>query len=151
VPALELPPTTDSVPEARRFVRSHLVDEAVDVDTAVLLVSEVVTNAVLHARTLVIVSLRQLDEVVRISVIDRSPVRPRIHAFSSTSATGRGLRLLDRLAARWGVDPDPDGSGGKAVWFEVGPPSDAAWADVTFDEAFDEADPWVVEGVSGEL
>ena len=48
---LRLPPTTDSVPVARRFVRSRLTQRDVDVDTAVLLVSEVVTNAVLHART----------------------------------------------------------------------------------------------------
>jgi anti-sigma regulatory factor (Ser/Thr protein kinase) len=132
VNVLELPPTTDSVPVARRFVRARLVEGATDVDTATLLVSEVVTNAILHARTTVRVTVEVADEFVRIAVRDGSPVQPRVHSFSSTSATGRGLRLLDRLARRWGVYSDP-ATGGKVVWFEVGEPSTAGWAEVSED------------------
>jgi len=130
VNVLDLPPTTDSVPMARRFVRARLVDGAVDVDAAALLVSEVVTNAILHARTTVTLSVDVADEVVRIAVRDGSPVRPRPHAFAPTSATGRGLQLLDRLARRWGVDADPV-TGGKIVWFEMGEPTESVWGDVS--------------------
>ena len=126
---LDLPPTTASVPVARRFVRSRLVDGATDVDTAALLVSEVVTNAILHARTTVTLTVDVDDDVVRITVRDGSPARPQLHAFAPTSTTGRGLRLLDRLARRWGVDADPV-TGGKIVWFEVGEPAEQVWGDV---------------------
>ena len=129
---LDLPPTTDSVPVARRFVRARLVDGPTDVDTATLLVSEVVTNAILHARTTVTLTLEVVGDLVRITVRDGSPVQPRIHSFSPTSATGRGLRLLDRLAKRWGVTADPT-TGGKVVWFEIGEPSTAVWGEFSED------------------
>jgi anti-sigma regulatory factor (Ser/Thr protein kinase) len=130
VNVLDLPPTTDSVPVARRFVRARLSDGVSDVDTATLLVSEVVTNAILHARTTVRVTVEVADDLVRIAVRDGSPVQPRIHSFSATSATGRGLRLLDRLAKRWGVYADP-ATGGKVVWFEVGEPETSDWDEVS--------------------
>ena len=134
---LDLPPTTASVPVARRFVRARLVEDAAsaadgraDVDSATLLVSEDVTNAILHARIAVTLTVDVGEDVVRITVRDGSPVQPRVHAFAPTSATGRGLLLLDRLAKRWGVEPDPV-TGGKVVWFEVGEPSLAAWGEVS--------------------
>jgi anti-sigma regulatory factor (Ser/Thr protein kinase) len=142
VNVLDLPPTTDSVPAARRFVRARLIDGTSDVETATLLVSEVVTNAVLHARTAITLTVEELDAVARIAVRDGSPVQPRLHAFSPTSATGRGLRLLDQLSTRWGVDADP-ATGGKVVWFEVGEASDTAWGDLTSD--------WFSEEFTGEL
>lgn len=140
--ALELPPTTDSVPLARRFARSALRESTWDVDTVVLLVSEVVTNAVLHARSAIVVRVEDRRDVVRVEVQDGSPVPPRMHHFARSSATGRGLRLLDRLAAAWGVSSDAPG-GGKVVWFEVGAPSEAMW------ESY--ADDLLAEGVHGEL
>jgi anti-sigma regulatory factor (Ser/Thr protein kinase) len=140
VNVLDLPPTTASVPVARRFVRARLLngaaeaagaaDGSADVDIVTLLVSEVVTNAVLHARSTVTLTVDVAEEGVRISVRDGSPVRPRMHPFAPTSATGRGMLLLDRLAKRWGVDADPV-TGGKVVWFEVGGPSTAAWGEVS--------------------
>jgi anti-sigma regulatory factor (Ser/Thr protein kinase) len=143
VTALELPPTTDSVPLARRFVRQLLADgdSAADVDTASLLVTEIVTNAVLHARTPVTVTVEGSSDLVRVEVHDGSPLHPRIHAFSATSATGRGLRLLDKLARRWGVEPDAD-SGGKVVWFEVGAATDDMWT--MFEDA------WLTEGAAND-
>jgi anti-sigma regulatory factor (Ser/Thr protein kinase) len=66
VNVLDLPPTTASVPVARRFVRARLEDGAAegvaDVDTATLLVSEVVTNAVLHARSAVTLTVDVADD-----------------------------------------------------------------------------------------
>ncbi|MDQ1628505.1 MAG: hypothetical protein QOI54_2249 [Actinomycetota bacterium] len=138
---LELPPSTESVPAARRFVRAQLSSAHVDVDTAALLVSEVVTNAVLHARTALTLSVGEIGTVAHIEVADGSPRRPRLHAFSPTSGTGRGLRMLDQLAERWGVKVDPV-TGGKVVWFDVGEPSEEAWADGSHD--------WLAEGVLDE-
>lgn len=122
---LELPPTTDSVPLARRFARSTLRGTSCDVDTVLLLVSEVVTNAVLHARSDFRLVVEDRGEVARVEVHDASPVPPRMHHFRPASGTGRGLRLLDRLSVTWGVAPVAPG--GKVVWFEVGSPSDAMW------------------------
>lgn len=139
--ALDLPPSTDSVPAARRFVREELRGTDVDVDTALLLVSEVVTNAVLHARSSVRVVVEPDAALARIEVHDGSPVPPRRHSFSTLSATGRGLRLLEQLALGWGVEP---GNDGKVVWFEVGPPSEDVWA-TSFD-----VDGLMAEGVPGE-
>ena len=110
---------------ARQFARSAARDTGADVDTLVLLVSEVVTNAVLHARSDIRLDVRTSRELVRVEVHDLSPVVPRVHHFRLTSGTGRGLRMLEQLAQRWGVAIDP--RGGKVVWFEVGAPDASAW------------------------
>jgi len=137
---LELPPTTESVPTARRFVRNAMreSDTVADVDTASLLVTEIVTNAVLHALTPMTVRVSVAADVVRIEVRDGSIVAPRMHTFSATAATGRGLQMLERLAVRWGVRPEPPE--GKVVWFEVGAAAESDW----------ELDPdWLGEGMPG--
>jgi anti-sigma regulatory factor (Ser/Thr protein kinase) len=126
VTELRLPPTTDSVPLARRFAAAQLKDSSCDIDTAVLLVSEVVTNAVLHARSDLVLSVEDLGDTIRVEVADSSPVSPRLHNFAIESATGRGLRMLDQLAMGWGVESAATGDG-KVVWFEVGQPTDEAW------------------------
>lgn len=136
---LELPPSSDSVPRARQFVRTLLRESRSDVDTVVLLVSEVVTNAVLHARSVMRLVVQDRDGVVRVEVHDGSPVPPRMHHFAPSSGTGRGLRMVDRLARAWGADPD--GPGGKVVWFEVGQPRDSTWEPFTED---------VLEGANGD-
>lgn len=119
-----LPCDPRSVAAARRFVTSRLVawghDPAVT-DTAALLVSELVTNALLHARSAVVVAVahaeRDGEGRVRVEVTDTSPVRPRQRHNSLVSGTGRGLLLVDRLARGWGTDQRETG---KAVWFELG-------------------------------
>lgn len=136
---LELPPSSDSVPRARQFVRSFLRESRSDVETVVLLVSEVVTNAVLHARSMMRVVVQDRDGIVRVEVHDASPVPPRMHRFGASSGTGRGLRMVDRLSRAWGADPA--GPGGKVVWFEVGQPGDSTWEPFTED---------VLDGVNGD-
>jgi anti-sigma regulatory factor (Ser/Thr protein kinase) len=114
-----LPATARSVPDARRLVRETLAGWGLrDVlDTAMLLTSEVVTNAVLHARTEFDLLVDQLDgDRVRIEVTDGSPMPPTMRRHSATASTGRGLQLLDMLADRWSVEP---AGGGKTVWFVV--------------------------------
>ena len=135
---LELPATAESVPRARRFLREQMTEAGTgaDLDTASLLVTEIVTNALLHAVPPLSLTVEVLPELVRVEVRDGSPAQPRVHTFTSTAATGRGLRLLDTLAASWGVEQEP--SSGKVVWFEVGPERESAWAGT--------ADAWLAAG-----
>lgn len=104
---------------ARRFVSQALTEAADDdlIDSVTLLVSELVTNAVLHAGSDVEVLVRLTAEAARVEVTDASAetVAPRDAAADEVS--GRGLALVETLARRWGVRPSP--GGGKTVWFEV--------------------------------
>lgn len=107
---------------ARRFVTQALTgwdDEEGDLtDTVTLLVSELVTNAVLHAGSDVEVMVRLTSTAACIEVTDASAeaIAPRDATVEEDS--GRGLALVGSLAQRWGVRPAP--GGGKTVWFEVG-------------------------------
>lgn len=88
-------------------------------DAARLAVTELATNAALHARTLVTVNVRVLvDGGVRIEVGDRSTVMPREHPTRPTSTVGRGLHVVESLG-RWGVEPLSENGRrvGKVVWF----------------------------------
>lgn len=83
-----------------------------------LLVSELVTNAVLHARSATRLTIDRDGATLRVSVWDGSAARPRLRPYTPDAVTGRGLLLVERIASRWGVD---EGSGGKSVWFELAP------------------------------
>ena len=108
-----------SVPSARRFVRVTLRSWGLEdlADTALLVVSELASNAVLHARSdfTVVLSLRA-DGTLRLEVLDRSSRRPAQRRHSSGAATGRGLSIVESVALEWGVDKRPDG---KAVWVQL--------------------------------
>ncbi len=130
------PASTSSVPAARVLVCRTLLQWGLHEanDLAQMLVSELVTNAVLHARTEFTVAVRRIGERVRITVTDGSRSLPQQRRYGSDSTTGRGLRLVASLSADWGVDPD---SGGKSVWFEVR--ADGA-TDATYEDWADEVD-----------
>ena len=116
-----LPPDTTSPWRARRFVAETLGDTTAYVaDVVALLVSEMVTNAVLHARTDVRVSIERGADTIRVEVADECVSGPTVWHFSQQAATGRGLQLVTQLADRWGSEPI---SGGKVVWFEVTAPT----------------------------
>jgi anti-sigma regulatory factor (Ser/Thr protein kinase) len=113
------PSTPTSAGEARRFVASvlteaHLEDLAY---SATMLVSELVTNALLHTATPIAVVVRADGDRVRVEVHDGSPQLPVRKHYSSMSGTGRGLVLVERMASGWGADPTE--AGGKVVWFEL--------------------------------
>ena len=120
----ELPATAASVREARRLIQSLYADSAVgaDRDTVLLLVSELVSNAVLHAQSPVEVSAVTVGGTLRVEVHDHSSVLPRLHDHSIDATSGRGLQMVDRLADRWGTESAGPGLG-KVVWFELGPRS----------------------------
>jgi anti-sigma regulatory factor (Ser/Thr protein kinase) len=86
-------------------------------EAAELGVSELVTNACLHARTSITVALRVVKGAVRIEVSDDSPRQPQRRDVGLTTTTGRGLRLLSAYGT-WGVDVAIDGRIGKTVWFQ---------------------------------
>ena len=116
---VQLPPSADSVRAARRFLRSTL--EAWNAEplewAANQALSELVTNAVLHAGTSVTVSLTLLpDGGLRLEVGDGSPRIPRQRRYGQQATTGRGIALVAGLAQAWGVEPQPDG---KTVWCEL--------------------------------
>lgn len=84
------------------------------VESAILLVDELVANAVLHARSPVEVRARLDAARLHVEVADGSPQPPRLR---EPDVGGRGLRIVDALASAWGVTP-AEGDG-KAVWFEL--------------------------------
>ena len=115
---LRLDPVADAATRARDYVRDVLHELGRDdlLECGLIGVSELVTNACLHARTPVTVSVvvASTDGRVRIEVSDSSPVLPTQRRHARWSTTGRGLRLL-ASAGDWGV---AGGSNGKTVWFE---------------------------------
>jgi len=114
-----LPCAPGSAGVARRHVAgacSHLGREFHDV--AVLLASELVGNAVEHARSDAIhLVVDQRKDRFRVEVHDDLAGRPTAQHVDTLAPRGRGLMLVERLAAEWGVDPSP--RGGKQVWFQL--------------------------------
>jgi len=83
-----------------------------------LVASELVTNAVIHApQGAVDLTVTVADSVVRIEVVDCSRVLPEPHRPTDEGTNGRGLLLVDAVADTWGAELGPSG---KRVWAEVG-------------------------------
>jgi anti-sigma regulatory factor (Ser/Thr protein kinase) len=118
--SLTLDPSPRSVPAARAWARDLAETwDLGDLDwTLMQLLTELVTNSVLHARTGLVVRLEQETGTggVRCQVTDFSPGRPRRRAHTAEATTGRGLQMLDQLSSSWGVESTPTG---KSVWFEL--------------------------------
>jgi anti-sigma regulatory factor (Ser/Thr protein kinase)/anti-anti-sigma regulatory factor len=125
--ALRVPPRahrriepTDAAPGiAREAIRELAAEQSGDADSAAaeLVASELVTNAVMHAGTAIELTVRLMDECAHIAVRDENPNPARITGYVSDSDEhGRGLLLVDALAASWGaVFPGI----GKIVWAAV--------------------------------
>jgi PAS domain S-box-containing protein len=107
-----------SVPAGRRFVAA-LLDEwdcAHLTDTATLLTSEILTNAVVHGLGPVRLRLRRTEAEVAVVVSDRGRYQPQPRLAGPDDESGRGLGLLEVLAASWGARATEDG---KDVWFTL--------------------------------
>lgn len=103
--------------ELRALGREALIDDAV------LVASELVANAVLHAGGLAGVRVTERGETIRVEVHDRTRVQPVMAMQSIESMTGRGLRLVASISTAWGAEPTDEG---KLVWAELSeghPPS----------------------------
>lgn len=110
--------------QARSAVRAALAGRRDDgVETAVLLTSELVANALLHGGSAATLVIRTDGERLRVEVIDTGSDGALVPLdVDSDAEHGRGLKIVDALATAWGVDPRHPG---KAVWFELAlPPSD---------------------------
>jgi anti-sigma regulatory factor (Ser/Thr protein kinase) len=116
---IALPRSPASVGTARRFIQARSAAWSFP-DSAgsqlELIGSELVTNAVLHARTELTLTLELRDRLVRISVEDRSRAPATLRHYQADALTGRGLGVVAALSERWGVSAAPDG---KVVWAEV--------------------------------
>lgn len=132
-----LPPDPRAPRAARQLVRDTLLEagRADFVDAAELAVSEVVTNATLHARTDIAVSIAIRDSQVRVEVRDLSTVLPRQRHYGEHATTGRGMALVASLSTSCGVTELPAG-GGKIVWFVLGAQAERSVDDIlaSFDD-----------------
>ena len=118
--AQSFPPEPVSARNARRFLRAFLRGTARDdlVDAAEMALSEIVTNAVLHAHTDFEVRAALLgDGSLRVEVTDSNPQLPAQRRYGEQATTGRGMQLVAAMTADCGVRSN--GPLGKTVWFVV--------------------------------
>ncbi|MEU2451211.1 MULTISPECIES: PAS domain S-box protein [unclassified Streptomyces] len=117
---LVLDAAPSSVAEGRRFLRATLEEWGKDDEqlreTACLLASELLSNAVRHGSGPVRLRMRQAGRELGVEVCDASPVLPQARFAAPDAESGRGLLLVDSLASSWGTLPTADG---KAVWFSL--------------------------------
>jgi anti-sigma regulatory factor (Ser/Thr protein kinase) len=117
VVSFELPGVPSSATKARHFACDQVAHFSAELsDTVAILVTELVTNAILHARTDLRVGIEIRPPVVRLSVTDQSTRLPVLRHYAPDDVTGRGLALIDALADSWGVDLTEEG---KSVWCEI--------------------------------
>ncbi|MGK5630848.1 ATP-binding protein [Streptomyces sp. URMC 123] len=121
---LEVRPDPAEVGRARKWARSRLAGTGIRADeplaeTLILLISELVTNAVVHTGCPAVLRMLFCDagpDMVRVEVADSSACPPRPRHADGDDTNGRGLELVDGLADRWGWQPEGKG---KRIWCEV--------------------------------
>jgi len=117
--SVELGPQPADVPAARRFLAEQLRswDCPGLVDDAHIVVTELVTNAFVHAGTRCALRAWLTDRALRLQVTDYGPGMPDPRAADERAEHGRGLLLVSALSVGWGVEVLPDA--GKVVWAEL--------------------------------
>jgi anti-sigma regulatory factor (Ser/Thr protein kinase) len=120
--SIYLPPTAGSVSVARHLVLELLRAWGVphDREDAALLVTELVSNVVDHVGGTDDLTLEVgvSDDRLRIAVVDGSSIRPVVQELSHDRPRGRGIRMVQAIADRWGTDAH---GSGKRVWLELRP------------------------------
>ncbi|MFG2044116.1 SpoIIE family protein phosphatase [Dactylosporangium sp. NPDC048998] len=118
-----------SASAARRFAADVLTawGEHDLVDDTLLLLDEVITNAIQHTVGAVMVRLELGPRRLRVSVADRSERLPSPRPAAADSENGRGLLIVASVSAAWGTQPNA--AGGKEVWFEIARPQSGATDD----------------------
>jgi anti-sigma regulatory factor (Ser/Thr protein kinase) len=103
---------------ARTFLRSVSCPDhqSAVLEDAVLLVSELVTNSVLHGGPSLVVAVDCDGAQLSVRVRDGSPELPELRQTTAADERGRGLALVASMSDAWGVEPIPDG---KHVWFTI--------------------------------
>jgi anti-sigma regulatory factor (Ser/Thr protein kinase) len=107
-----------SVREARMFVRTQLAGRsAVMIRDTVLMVSELATNCIKHARSPYRVSLVSDGPAICVEVLDSGPGIPRPQPLDDQRSSGRGLHIVKELSDTWGITAEKHA--GKTVWFTI--------------------------------
>ena len=124
-----LPPDVGAPASVRRELAVLLADDDLDqrlVDEALVVVSELVTNAVVHARSTIHVHAEYDHQCLHVEVVDDSAAAPRRHQPGPGASGGWGLNLVEILTTEWGFGPRRDGREGKVVWVNLpfGAPAD---------------------------
>ncbi|MBF5083079.1 ATP-binding protein [Quadrisphaera sp. INWT6] len=113
-------PVDDRAPSrARHFLSSSTcpAHSHGETEVAQLLVTELVTNALRHGSPPITTEVScQAPAGLRVRVSDAAAGAPMVRHVDADAESGRGMLLIDQLAAEWGVEPGP---AGKAVWFRV--------------------------------
>ncbi|WP_328299388.1 ATP-binding protein [Streptomyces sp. NBC_00435] len=118
---LEVGPDPAEVGRARRWARSRLAgcgigDDEPLAETLILLISELVTNAVVHTGCPAVLRMLFGEPGVRVEVADASDRAPSPRQAAGDDTGGRGLELVDGLADRWGWQRE---GAGKRIWCEI--------------------------------
>ena len=115
-----MPAALTSARAAREFVIRAVAgfgrSDALLVDRVALVTSELVTNAIIHARTEIRLVVRVDSRSIWIEVLDGTTARPKPARAAPSGASGRGLAMVAALADEWGVT---ETEGGKKVWARV--------------------------------
>jgi anti-sigma regulatory factor (Ser/Thr protein kinase) len=122
---LVLSPDLHAPARARAWARAQVMDGPVErADDALLIVSELVTNAVRHAGTEVVLTVAVDTRRIRIQVSDGADALPHVKPGSNdgTRPGGRGLVIVSAVASAWGVESSSERPG-KTVWADLAVPS----------------------------
>ena len=115
----ESDPPVHAVPHTRERVTAALAEWGLtgeSVEPTLLVVTELLSNAIDHARGPVRLSVERCAETVYVEVHDATPDPPQLQPPDPMRARGRGVHLVQALSLRWGWTPDPPG---KVVWADV--------------------------------
>jgi anti-sigma regulatory factor (Ser/Thr protein kinase) len=115
-----LPGDISSIARARRLPPQLLEDLPSDVAQGLaLVVTELASNVVRHARTDFTLRVERLKDLIRIEVIDDGPGEPIRMSPRLTDTAGRGLQIVGSLADEWGIEKSPDHPLTKTVWATI--------------------------------
>jgi anti-sigma regulatory factor (Ser/Thr protein kinase) len=128
---------TASVSASRGFVRDATTGLPPGIqEAALLMVSELATNAIVHAVTGFEVKIDHTKSRLRVEVADLGGGEPELRSPTTSEVHGRGLQIVEELSDQWGI-AERAGDRGKTVWYEVdvGPGKLPEHDDATADEA----------------
>ena len=112
------PPNPTALKAVRRFVLAELSDVDVDVvEPIILMVSELASNSIRHARSEFTVTIERAVNHVRATISDTGSGSPAIQPLSTTALSGRGLRIVNDSSDNWGIHRDHEFR--NVVWFEI--------------------------------
>ena len=120
-----VPAELQAIPKTRAEVRKYLADHGIsDAYDVLTVICELVTNALLHGKPDIELTLTLGEGCIRGAVVDHGPQMPQPRQPDADDDGGRGLHIVHQYTRRWGVQPLSHGSQGeiqgKCVWFECG-------------------------------